>query len=497
MNTKLVLIALTLLVHLQWSGEIAHSGEHTLRSLGATGDGKTDDRAAIEAALIKAAGAPVDGEGATYAVHGDIEVHNDVNLRNATLVQTMTPVDISAFIPSATGKGEIAVVPPEALRGKVGTLPVLHADGIATYSDDVVLSDEQIKAILPSMRLNTLAITGEEGKPVSARLEKIKIIRGNHAACGDDDSAGVLLAYAGPVFMSDIEVTGDGKGTGVSIRHCTDVRLERLNIHDMNWAPYVGDNVFEVASAKSIKEDFGWNNFPLYALRADRKQFVRVRVREQIAGLFVQYADNVQLIDSRFANFQTRIGEDDYPLQADGVTMASVTNALVSNCHFSNVWEGIDITGELCDDLVCKDCTATDTLTFGFKLAHPKSNVKMIRCKSYKAGNTGFVMESEVENIEFIDCHALETGGSGYWTRDNGERLMTTRGFGLATNHEQPTPRHVKFKNCTAINREFPGAMDFGFCCEAGIDPAEREIIAVKCAAEGARVKGIEWMIAD
>jgi hypothetical protein len=74
---------------------------------------------------------------------------------------------------------------------------------------------------------------------------------------------------------------------------------------------------------------------------------------------------------------------------------------------------------------------------------------------------------------------------------------MITRGFGLATNHEQPTPPRVKFKYCTAINREFSGAMDFGSCCEAGIDPAQREIIAVKCAAEEARVKGIEGMIAD
>jgi hypothetical protein len=395
------------------------------------------------------------------------------------------------------GTGEITVEPPEALRGKVGSLPLLHANGIATYSDDVVLSDEQIKAILPSMHLNTLEITGKEGKPVSVHLEKIKVIRGSHPACGDDNSAGVFLAYAGPVFMSDIEVTGDGKGTGVSIRNCSDVRLERLNIHDMNWAPYIGDNVFEVASAKSVKEDFGWNNFPLYTFRADRKKFVRVRVREQIAGLFIQSANNVQLIDSRFASFQTRIGENDYPLQADGVTMASVTNALVSNCHFSEVWEGIDITGGLCDKLVCRDCTAADTLTFGFKLAHPKSNVKMIGCTSYRAGNTGFVMESEVENIEFIDCHALETGGNGYWTRKNGDRVMTIRGFGLDTNPKQPTPFRVKFENCTAINREFPDAMDFGFYCEAGIDPAEREIIAVKCTAEGARVKGIQGIITD
>jgi hypothetical protein len=71
------------------SASVARSNDLTLRSLGAVGDGKIDDRAAIQEALIKANGSPIDDEGASYAVHGNIDVHVDVNLRNATLVQTM------------------------------------------------------------------------------------------------------------------------------------------------------------------------------------------------------------------------------------------------------------------------------------------------------------------------------------------------------------------------------------------------------------------------
>jgi hypothetical protein len=65
----------------------------TPRSRGAAGDGKTDDRAAIETALNGAKGATVDGEGLTYAVQGNIVVTTDTDFRNAKLVQTMDPPD--------------------------------------------------------------------------------------------------------------------------------------------------------------------------------------------------------------------------------------------------------------------------------------------------------------------------------------------------------------------------------------------------------------------
>src|SRR3954451_3885806 len=101
MNTRRVSYAFYVAPLLPLLAGVVRSDELKLRSMGAAGDGKTDDCAAIEAALIKAAGAEVDGEGATYAVEGNITLHNDVNLRNANFVQMMRPIDISGYIPSA------------------------------------------------------------------------------------------------------------------------------------------------------------------------------------------------------------------------------------------------------------------------------------------------------------------------------------------------------------------------------------------------------------
>jgi hypothetical protein len=294
------------------------------------------------------------------------------------------------------------------------------------------------------------------------------------------------MSFASPIVLKNMDVTGNGKGTAVSMRNCAKVQIERLNIHDMIWAPFLGDNIFQVASAKSIKEDFGWNNFPLYSFRGGEKRFVRNRVREQIAGMLIVDTNDVQIVDTKIERLQTKIGGRLYPLQADGLTVTGVNNLVVRNCQFSKVWEGMDMTGSMCDGILVEDCTATDTLTFGFKLAHPKRNVKLVNCTSIRAGNTGFVMEPEVENIEFLRCRALETGGSGYWIKDDGQPLASTTGFNLCTKSDLPTPQRVKFDNCLVINKKFPHTLAVGFLCEGGINPAGRDIRAVNCTVVGA-----------
>jgi hypothetical protein len=68
---------------------------------------------------------------------------------------------------------------------------------------------------------------------------------------------------------------------------------------------------------------------------------------------------------------------------------------------------------------------------------------------------------------------------------------MTIAGFRLATNPALPTPLRIKMEQCSAINANHPGAMDFGFLCDAGIDPADREITATGCTVDGAKEMAI------
>ena len=69
---------------------------------------------------------------------------------------------------------------------------------------------------------------------------------------------------------------------------------------------------------------------------------------------------------------------------------------------------------------------------------------------------------------------------------------MTIGGFWQFARAGEPTPFRIKFDKCTAINTIHPGAMDFGFLCDSGIDPQDREITAIDCTAKGAKIKDIQ-----
>jgi hypothetical protein len=211
--------------------------------------------------------------------------------------------------------------------------------------------------------------------------------------------------------------------------------------------------------------------------------------------MLIMGGSDVQITDCKVERLQCRIGQRLYPLQADGISVTDVKNLSVQNCQISKVWEGIDITGGLCDGILVRDCQATEILSFGFKLAHPKRNAKYIDCTTIRTGNSGFVMGPEVENLEFIRCKALETGASGYWLRDNGQHLTSIRGFSIETDKMPPNPLNVKFDHCSAINKKFPKTMDFGFLCEGDVNPEERQIRAVGCTVVGAAQKDFHGLV--
>src|SRR4051812_6408000 len=159
-----VLIALVACCRFASAAETPLKDLLTLRSLGAVGDGQTDDRAAITAALTRAQGAPIDGEGLTYAVRGNIEVATSIDFRNARLVQTMNPPDTRAFFEE---KGAFAVKPAEAMLKTVKGMPVLRPDGEGTYAGARVPSAAELPALTAGIVLRTLAIRGTEANPVS------------------------------------------------------------------------------------------------------------------------------------------------------------------------------------------------------------------------------------------------------------------------------------------------------------------------------------------
>ncbi|MCA9445469.1 MAG: right-handed parallel beta-helix repeat-containing protein [Candidatus Omnitrophica bacterium] len=473
--------------------QAAHSASLTLRSSGAIGDGKTDDRAAIQKALNEAKGETVDGEGLTYAVHGNIEVTSDVDFRNATLVQTMEAPSAAKYIPSAHSGGELTVDPPEGLRATVKGLPLMHAESVGTYKEDPVLSPQDLQSLMPSIAVRTLTLRGSEENPVKVRLENIKVDRGRHPSSGGrNDSMGILIRDAAPVAATDVEVTGDGKGVGLSIHDCKNVRLTKINIHDMNWAPYEGDNIFDILTAQDVRDDFHWNHFPIYEFRDSMKRFVRVRIQEQLVGLWISQSENVEVLDSTIDRLQVAIGGDLYPLQTDAMTVNRVKNIVARNSHFSKTWEGIDFTGDAGQGFEWRDCVAEDTLGFSFKVAHPKQNGKMINCRAERSALGGFTIGAESENIQLIDCIALETGAGNLWRETDGSPFIEVIGIRVDGQSGLETPKNILIERCSAINKTWAGAMDYGIRNEHLNKDPGHNIKLVDCNAEGAKIENIK-----
>jgi hypothetical protein len=466
----------------------------TLRSFGATGDGHTDDRAAIAAALQQAAGGPVDGEGLTYAVRGNVEVNTNVDLRNATLLQTMDPPDTRKFFPS---RGTLKVEPADALQKTLKGVPVLRPDGIATYSENPNPTNADLTTLLPAIVLRTLAIHGTERTPVSVHLERVKIDRGKHPESGGrTDGAGIHLENASPVRMRDVEITGDGKGTGLMLSRCSHVHLDALNIHDMNWAPYPGDDVFDKFNADEIREDFGWNIFPIYEFRAPAKRFVRVRIQEQLVGIFMGLSSDIEVLNSRIERLQTEISGQLYPLQSDGMTIGNTEHIVIRHCDIVRTWEAIDFTGKSGKDLEVTNCTAADTIGWAFKIAHPKQHVRYVDCTATRGGIAGFLIGAESEDVELLRCHAVDTAGNGYWNRADGSRIMTMSGIRIQGSAGSPTPRDIRIVDCTATNEKHPGAIDYGILCQAP-ESAARDIKLVNFKTSGAKIRDVEGIKAQ
>jgi hypothetical protein len=471
-----------------WAGFMNGApAEVTLRMLGARGDGLTDDREAIARALEKKTGRVIDGEGLTYAVHGSIHVRVPVELKNLTLKQTMGSFDTSPYIRSTHNPQPPQVAPPEALVRMVHGMPWLRPDGVATYAEDPVVTEPDLRNIREMLNIRTLFIYGTEEKPVSVKLERVKILRGGAADTGmHSNAAGLYLVNAGPVSLTDIEITGDGKGSGLFLSHCRQVRIDGLNIHDMLWAPYRGDVEFTEAE---LRGDFRWNNSPIYDFNERAGRFIRVRVQEQLTGMTLNTVEDVEMVRSRIERIGTTIDGKFLPWQADGVTVGSAKGLTIRDCEVGEVWEGIDLTGAGVDGFLQENIRIHDTFAYGFKYAHPQKNGRVVGCVSERAGYRSFTIGSECENIEFVNCTARETGVQGYWRRE-GQGPSGICGFELGFG-EGLSPRRITLKDCRAENTGVPTTMEYGFFSNTRAAEPEFNIRLIHPTVVGASVRDV------
>jgi hypothetical protein len=370
----------------------------TLRALGAVGDGRSDDSAALARALKSANLYCLDGEGATYRVSGTLQVSTSLCLRNATLVQSLTPVDTARFI----------------------TRPCPVTENASALNDcgDPAIPPPQLDRLTRALSVRTLLIRPPVGgAPIKVLLDHVKIDRGRDTAGGSrTDAAGIWLEGAERVDFRDVEITGNGKGYGLLLMRSRNVTLTNLFIHDMVWSPYPGDAPLTQARVAAI----GWNSVPIHEFRARGQdgakaaKFYGVRVQEQITCAFLADVQHVRIVNARVTRCMARFDSGDLPWQADGLDIGqSSSDVVIDGATIDSTWEGIDVvgTGSGVDRLAINNLTVTNSFTFGLKLGYRLRNARVTRLKVAGAGLAGVVVYGPV-NKALISAASISGVGA-------------------------------------------------------------------------------------
>jgi hypothetical protein len=304
------------------------------------------------------------------------------------------------------------------------------------------------------------------------------------------NAAGLYLVGCGPLALTNVEVTGLGKGAGIFVNDCKDVRFKGVNVHDIIWAPYKGDVDFPTTV---LRDEFGWNNSPIYDFQPRTSRFVRVRVQEQLSGIMLAGAQNMEIADTRVHRIGTMVEGQFLPWQADGMTVSGVKNFTMRDSTVSETWEGIDFTGRGVDGFLQQNITIRDSFSYGFKYAHPQRNGRVVDCVSERSAFKGFIVGAECENIEFIHCAARDTGARRYWHR--GAR-PSIDGFSLQFEPAH-APRNITFRDCTATDSASPPNMNFGFQASDQARKPELGIHLINPQVKGAALREIDGFLAE
>lgn len=351
----------------------------TFRSYGATGDGVTNDTAFIQSAVDDAHtnGYTLAGEGKTYAVAGNIVLPATGRIEDATFLQT-TP-------------------------------------GAATQT------------------LRRIDLTFLSGPWT---LKRVKVDRGTDITAGVFTDGPLGINFTGVTLgltLEDVEVTGDGKGTGILFLNCRNVRVDGMWIHDMTWQS------------------------------ADTPQ------GEQMQGIRVQDCDDVQVRDFVIENLLVDVvamPPSSSPLiyspnmQSDGIVVGDSRDVAFIDGVVRQVGEGIDVAGtdpqgqNWTERLWMINVKMEDIYAYGQKWAYKTLDCGVINCQSLRCGiagfmvsGSGFPLDSAANNIKFTSCNAIDTGSNRKWA---GGRA----GFQFMQGALTLSQTNTMVSNCAAIDRQ-------------------------------------------
>jgi hypothetical protein len=448
----------------------APAAVRSLRDFGASGDGLSDDTAALKRAFANSDRYCLDGEGRTYRVSGTVRAQKNLCLRNVTLVQSAKPFDTRPYI--------------------TRSCPVTLDASAVVDCDDPAIPPGQLSRLLKSISVRTLFIRADRpGGTVSVTLDRVKVDRGRFPQGGSrTDSAGIYIDGADGVRLQNVEVTGDGKGYGLMVLRSRNVTADNLWIHDLVWAPYAGDAPLDEDRIEST----GWNSAPIHEFRpagagATVSKFYGVRVQEQITCALFSEVHNVSIHNIKVSHCMARFRHGDLPWQTDGLDVSQASSdVVVIGAAIDSTWEGMDVVanGDGLTGLRLANLRVSNSFGFGLKLGYALSDARITGATIRNSGIAGIVLYGPVSGITISGS---QISGVGVISAEGRTFVpwpaQTHSGIAIGEGPNprgggQATPRDVVLENIVVTRPAGAPTYDYGVVNNGGKDVRVRNFSA-------------------
>lgn len=375
----------------------------SLASLGVGSE--RDATTALQRAIDGGAGRCLDGEGRTFVTSASLQARTDLCLVNAKIVFR---------------------APSPDMRGLIGQRCEAGADPSRRINcGDRIATGDLGRQIVDYAYRRTLFVSGEGGASPSVTLVNVRIDRGNDPRAGSrTDSAALWINGARQVRLDHVEITGAGKGHGLFVSNSRHVETSNLHVHDLVWAPYVGDTALDLEQVRSK----GWNRPTIREIEVTGRQnirFVGTRVQEQLSCVTFVSSQQIVMRDTVVENCGAQFKGGIYPWQADGINLGSGTSdvLITGDTRIDRTWEGIDIvgSGNGVANVLIDGARITDSFSIGVKMGNRVTSASLRNSVVDGAGLAGIMLYGPANGIR-LEKVAIRGVGDDARDASNGRR---------------------------------------------------------------------------
>jgi hypothetical protein len=245
------------------------------------------------------------------------------------------------------------------------------------------------------------------------------------------DAAAIWIANVTGVRLVDVEVFGDGLGTGILIADSKDVHFVRPYVHSMRWES-------EVQPENEVL-------IGIWSLRS-------VNVTIDSPRILNLLPTAIEATGGRAAGSRNSM--------TDGIASSGTQGLIINEPDISSVGEGIDISGRYTtSDFVIRGGKLHDIDGFCYKVSSRQGPGLITGSVAERCGLGGYVLAGQVSDVRLLGNIARDIGSGRKWSKFGiaGFSLQAVRGL---------MPSNIVLQDNQAIDQQKPPTMQVGFASD-------------------------------